>query len=182
MFFMKTAFCLSLIIMVYLLSFVSINNLTVHAQFGHGNHELPAANLGDRSAVLNFENNPVQNGNGMDLKFSLIDQNNNQPIPHITSAVSIIYNNNSVFREMLHGHEGIISLRFIDKEIANYNINANYDNLAASYVSDYGAPIKVEGPVLLKPGNYTINAEIIGVDFDNIFLPEPLEYKFNIQR
>ena len=180
---MKIAFYLFLMMLLSVLTFLSLYNWIVYAQFGHGRHDLPTANLGDRSAFLNFENTPLQKGNGIDLKFSLIDQNNNQPIPHITSAVSIIYNNNnSVFREVLHGHEGIINLRFIDKESANYNINANYDTLAASYVSDYGAPIKVEGPILSKPGNYTINAEIIGVDFDNTFLPEPLEYKFDIQR
>jgi hypothetical protein len=60
-----------------------------------------------------------------------------------------------------------------------YKINANFDTLSASYVADYSGPIKVIGNVF-SPGNYTVSLEVTGVDFDNLFLPTPLEFEFPV--
>ena len=34
-----------------------------------------------------------------------------------------------------------------------YKLNANFDGLSASYVSDFGNPIKVSGPIFVMRGN-----------------------------
>jgi len=41
-------------------------------------------------------------------------------------------------------------------------------------MADYGGPIKVMGNIF-SPRNYTITLEVIGVDFDNLFLQVPFE-------
>ena len=167
-----------IVVLIFFSSLISLFSASAFGQLGHG-HNLPTSSLGDRNVMLDFLNVPIQTANGMDLKFSLIDQGNNQNIPHVTYIISIYYNDSRVFAEVLHGHGGVVDLRFLDSPGENYKINANYDALAASYVSDFGAPIKVEGPVLSKPGNYSVTAEVTGLDFDNTFLPEPLEYSFS---
>jgi len=46
-------------------------------------------------------------------------------------------------------------------------------------MADYSAPIKVIGNIF-SPGNYTVTLEVTGVDFDNLFLPVPLKFKFPV--
>jgi hypothetical protein len=78
------------------------------------------------------------------------------------------------------GHDGQINIQFLPSNTETYSVKANYDTLAASYVSDYGSPIKIDGPVFSQAGNHTAVMEVTGVDFDNTFLPEPLKYEFDI--
>jgi hypothetical protein len=154
------------------------------ASGGHDGHNLPASELGNRKAMLNFETNPKQIsvGKNVDLKYGLIDENTGKSIPHITSIISIFRKDDDkrVFTEVVHGHDGQINIQFLPSNTETYSVKANYDTLAASYVSDYGSPIKIDGPVFSQAGNYTAVMEVTGVDFDNTFLPEPLKYEFDI--
>jgi hypothetical protein len=59
-------------------------------------------------------------------------------------------------------------------------VGANFDGLSASYISKFGSPIKINGPLFATPGNYSISLEVTGVDFDNLFLPEPLKFDFSV--
>jgi hypothetical protein len=70
-------------------------------------------------------------------------------------------------------------MEFVPSIIEPYRINANFDTLSASYMADYSAPIKVIGNIF-SPGNYTVTLEVTGVDFDNLFLPVPLKFKFPV--
>jgi len=81
---------------------------------------------------------------------------------------------------VLHGHDGTVRLQFQPGGEGQYRVNANYDNLAASYVSDPGGLITVTGPVFAEPGTYTVNIEVNGIDYDNTFLPEPIKYQYSI--
>ena len=148
---------------------------------GHG-HNLPPSIVGDRELVLNFNNPNIDSTTGKAaLNFALVDNKTGNNISHVTYIVGI-YNQEekNMFTANLHGHNGEIKLEFHNKAIEGYNINANYDSLSASYVSDFGSPIKIDGSVFSNPGKYRVVTEITGIDFDNTFLPEPLKYKYNI--
>jgi len=70
-------------------------------------------------------------------------------------------------------------MEFVPSIIEPYRINANFDTLSASYMADYSGPIKVMGNIF-SPGNYTVTLEVMGVDFDNLFLPVPLKFEFPV--
>ncbi len=148
---------------------------------GHG-HNLPPSIVGDREIILNFNNPEIDSAaeKGI-INFALFDNKTGNNIPHVTYIVGI-YNqeNKNMFTANLHGHNGEIKLEFHNKGIEGYNINANYDSLSASYVSDFGSPIKIDGSVFSVPGKYRVVTEITGIDFDNTFLPEPLKYEYNV--
>jgi hypothetical protein len=148
---------------------------------GHG-HNLPPSIVGDRELFLNFNNPKIDSAAGKAvINFALVDNKTGNNISHVTYVVSI-YNEEekNMFTANLHGHNGEIKLEFHNKAIEGYNINANYDSLSASYVSDFGSPIKIDGSVFSNPGKYRVVTEITGIDFDNTFLPEPLKYEYNI--
>lgn len=148
---------------------------------GHG-HNLPSSIVGDRELFLNFNNPKMDSAAGKAvINFALVDNKTGNNISHVTYIVSI-YNEEekNMFTANLHGHNGEIKLEFHNKAIEGYNINANYDSLSASYVSDFGSPIKIDGSVFSNPGKYRVVTEITGIDFDNTFLPEPLKYEYNM--
>ena len=175
-FFLSIAF-LSLI-------FLTIDHNILKESYGqmlHG-HNLPSSIVGDRELFLNFNNPKIDSAAGKAvINFALVDNKTGNNISHVTYIVSI-YNEEekNMFTANLHGHNGEIKLEFHNKAIEGYNINANYDSLSASYVSDFGGPIKIDGSVFSNPGKYRVVTEITGIDFDNTFLPEPLKYEYNI--
>jgi hypothetical protein len=171
------------------IAFLSLISLTIdhnilkesYGQMLHG-HNLPSSIVGDRELFLNFNNPKIDSAAGKAvINFALVDNKTGNNISHVTYIVSI-YNEEekNMFTANLHGHNGEIKLEFHNKAIEGYNINANYDSLSASYVSDFGSPIKIDGSVFSNPGKYRVVTEITGIDFDNTFLPEPLKYEYNI--
>jgi len=172
------------------ITFFSIGTVTTdysnikgaYGQGGHG-HNLPPSIIGDREISLNFNNPQINSATEKNLiNFALVDNKTGNNIPHVTYIVSI-YNqeNKNAFTANLHGHDGEIKLEFLNTGFEGYNIHANYDTLAASYVSDFGSPIKIDGSIFSDPGKYRVVTEITGIDFDNTFLPEPLKYEYNIE-
>ncbi|AIF83115.1 hypothetical protein NTE_01042 [Candidatus Nitrososphaera evergladensis SR1] len=164
----------------------SFSSVQVYAQSsGHMTSDqshLPTANIGDRQLALDFTTTPAAPlpGDQIDMDLSLIDKNTGKNAPHVSYTVIITKDDGTqVFSEVVHGHEGKVSIRFInDASAQTYRVSANYDNLAASYVSDFGSPIKVQGQVFSTASNYKVAIEVTGIDFDNTFLPEPLKYDF----
>lgn len=172
------------------ITFFSIGTITpdysnikgAYGQGGHG-HNLPPSIIGDREIFLNFNNPQINSATEKNvINFVLVDNKTGNNIPHVTYIVSI-YNqeNKNAFTANLHGHDGEIKLEFINTGFEGYNIHANYDTLAASYVSDFGSPIKIDGSIFSDSGKYRVVTEITGIDFDNTFLPEPLKYEYNIE-
>jgi len=171
------------------IAFLSLISLTIdhnilkesYGQMLHG-HNLPSSIVGDRELVLNFNNPKIDSAAGKAvINFALVDNKTGNNISHVTYIVSIYNEEKNMFTANLHGHNGEIKLEFHNKAIEGYNINANYDSLSASYVSDFGSPIKIDGSVFSNPGKYRVVTEITGIDFDNTFLPEPLKYEYNIE-
>jgi hypothetical protein len=170
------------------IAFLSLISLTIdhnilkesYGQMLHG-HNLPSSIVGDRELFLNFNNPKIDSAAGKAvINFALVDNKTGNNISHVTYIVSIYNEEKNMFTANLHGHNGEIKLEFHNKAIEGYNINANYDSLSASYVSDFGSPIKIDGSVFSNPGKYRVVTEITGIDFDNTFLPEPLKYEYNI--
>jgi hypothetical protein len=154
---------------------------TSNAQMGHG-HNLPSAALGDRKALLNFTTEPSQLESGKNIGFNinLKDNNTGNNIPHVTYLVTLKKDSIRLFTESVHTHNGNIKLLFVPDSSNPYKVNANFDGLSASYISEFGSPIKVNGPLFSNSGNYSVSLEVTGIDFDNLFLPNPLEFEFNI--
>ena len=165
------------------LIFGFVNDGEVYGQMHGGDgHNLPPSIIGDRQIFLKFKDPIISTMQKGVISLSLVDNKTGNNIPHTTYILSIYdEGNKNLFTANLHGHDGQINLEFINKNVDEYKIHANYDTLSASYVSEFGSPIKVEGTIFNKPGNYKLVAEITGIDFDNTFLPESLIYEYMIQ-
>ena len=85
-----------------------------------------------------------------------------------------------LFTETMHTHDGNMKILFVPDSTNPYKVGANFDGLSADYISEFGSPIKINGPLFVTPGNYSVSLEVTGVDFDNLFLPEPLKFDFSI--
>lgn len=143
---------------------------------------IPTASIGDRQLALDFSTTPVAPlpAEPVSLNLSLMDKNTGKDVLHASYTVIITREDGKqVFTLVVHGHDGKVSIRFINDPSADpYTVSANYDNLSASYVSDFGSPIKVQGQVFSTPGNYKVAIEVTGIDHDNTFLQQPLKYNF----
>jgi hypothetical protein len=148
------------------------------AELGDG-HNMPMVSLGDRNAMLDFKSTQLQPSNNIQLDFTLMDNKTGSNIQHTTYLVTITSENQRLFTETVHSHDGHILMEFVPSTLEPYRINANFDTLSASYIADYSGPIKVVGNIF-SPGNYTVSLEVTGVDFDNLFLPTPLEFEFPV--
>jgi hypothetical protein len=158
------------------LSLVSTN---AYGQLGH--HNLPPSNIGGREVFLSFNAPPIADlSEEIDMSYSFVDKATGNNVNHVTYFLTISDpQGNQTFSEVLHGHDGTVRLKFRPGE-GQYRVNANYDNLAASYVPDPAGLITVTGPVFAKQGNYTVNIEVNGIDYDNTFLPEPIKYQYSL--
>src|SRR6266540_1388384 len=114
------------------------------AEMGEG-YNMLAAKLGDRKAVIVFDTEPSQlaAGKNIDFNFKLTDNKTGNNIPHVTYLVSVIKEGT----ETLHTHDGNMKVLFVPDGTSPYKINANFDGLSASYVSDFGSLIKVNGQI-----------------------------------
>jgi hypothetical protein len=168
---------LSLITILINLSYLNVS----FAQMGDG-HNMPAASLDDRKAVLIFTTEPSQliAGKDVDLHFNLTDNKTGNNILHVTYLVTVMKDDERLFTASMHTHDGNMKVLFVPDSANPYKVTANFDVLSASYVSDFGSPIKVNGPIFTTAGNYSVSLEVTGVDFDNLFLPTPLKIDFNI--
>jgi hypothetical protein len=119
-------------------------------------------------------------GKNVGFNFNLKDNKTGNNIPHVTYLVTLMKDGQRLFTETVHTHDGNMRILFVPDSTNPYKVSANFDGLSASYVSEFWSPIKVNGPVFATAGNYSVSLEVTGVDFDNLFLPEPLEFDFNM--
>jgi hypothetical protein len=174
-----TSCIFSLLVPVILISFILVSNTQIFgAELGDG-HNMPMVSLGDRNAMLDFRSTQLPATNNVQLDFTLIDNKTGNNIQHTTYLVAVFNESQRLFTETVHSHNGHILMEFTPSTMEPYKINANFDTLSASYVADYSGPIKVIGNIF-SPGNYTVSLEVTGVDFDNLFLPTPLEFEFPV--
>lgn len=169
----------TLLASVIWITFTSISNIHIFgAELGDG-HNMPMVSLGDRSAMLDFNSTQLLATNNVQLDFTLMDNKTGNNIQHTTYLVTVSNESRRLFTETVHSHDGHILMEFVPSKIEPYKINANFDTLSASYIADYSGLIKVIGNIF-SPGNFTISLEVTGVDFDNLFLPTPLEFEFPV--
>jgi len=159
-------------------SILSSNVYLFGAELGDG-HNMPMVSLGNRNAMLDFNSTQLQATKNVQLDFTLMDNKTGNNIQHTTYLVTIYNESQRLFTETVHSHDGHILMEFVPSTTQPYKINANFDTLSASYIADYSGPIKVIGNIF-SPGNYTVSLEVTGVDFDNLFLPTPLEFEFPV--
>jgi hypothetical protein len=135
--------------------------------------------LGDRNAILALVASQLPATKNVQLEFNLLDNKTSNNIQLTKYPLIVSHENQRLFTEIVHSHDGHILMEFIPSTIEPYRMNANFDTLSASYIADYSGPIKVIGNIF-SPGNYTVSLEVTGVDFDNLFLPTPLKFEFPI--
>ena len=170
---------LSVLTPVIWISFILGSNVQiVGAELGDG-HNMPMVSLGDRNAILAFVATQLPATKNVQLEFNLQDNKTGNNIQHTTYLVTISHENQRLFTETVHSHDGHILMEFVPSTIEPYRMNANFDTLSASYIADYSGPIKVIGNIF-SPGNYTVSLEVTGVDYDNLFLPTPLKFEFPV--
>ena len=145
-------------------------------------HNIPTASLDNTEAALmfNIDPSPVIAGQNVDFELKLMDNKTGNNISHVMYLVAIKKGGQRIFTWSLYTHDGNLKIQFVPTETNSYKINANYNGLSASYVSDFGNPIKVSGPMYVMRENYMVSFEITGVDFDNVFLPTPTKFDFPI--
>jgi hypothetical protein len=162
--------------------FAALSLISTNAYGQGGHHNLPPSNIGGREVFLSFNAPPIADPSGeIDMSYSFMDKATGNNVNHVTYFLTISEpRGNQTFSEVLHGHDGTVRLQFQPGGEDQYRVNANYDNLAASYVSDPGGLITVTGPVFAEQGTYTVNIEVNGIDFDNTFLPEPIKYQYSL--
>ena len=153
------------------------SNQTFGAELGDG-HNMPMVTIGDRNAMLAFNATQVPTNKNVNLDFTLLDNKTGKTY-NTTYLVTISNANQRLFTETVHSHDGHLLMEFVPSTIDPYRVNANFDTLSASYVSDFSGPIKVIGKIF-SPGNYAVSLEVTGVDFDNLFLPSPLKFEFPV--
>ena len=71
---------------------------------------------------------------------------------HVTYLVEIMKDDKRLFTESVHSHDGNVRILFVPSNMEPYTVNANFDVLSASYVSDFGGRIKVNGMIFSVPG------------------------------
>lgn len=161
------------------ITIVNLDRYEIYAQQLGDGHNMPTSSIGDRQVMFHFTTEPSEPKVGSQIFFdyTLSDNKTGDNIQHTTYLTSIQKNGTRLFTETLHSHDGKIKVLFVPSKLESYKINANYDLLSASYVSDFGSPIKVEGNIFSDPGTYKVIVEVTGIDFDNLFLPEPIIYE-----
>jgi hypothetical protein len=180
--FLKISICLLLSpILIFMVCYCANPTSVLAAEMGDG-HNMPAAKLGDRKAVLVFNTGPstLEVGKNIDFNFRLTDNKTGNNIVHVTYLFTVKKDGKRLFTESMHSHDGSMKVLFVSDGTNPYMVSANFDQLSASYISDFGSPIKVNGPIFSTPGNYSVSLEVTGVDFDNLFLPDPIKFDFNI--
>jgi hypothetical protein len=147
----------------------------------------PAASIGDRKIMSNFEIAPkaIHVGQNALMKISFDDQNTKQKIYHVTVRMDISKDGKHIFSEFFHSHDGMLNVNF--RQVGNtgssplgHTIGGNFDDLTNAWISDPGSPVIVNGPVFLKPGNYKLVLEVTTLDNDKTDLTQPLKYEYNI--
>lgn len=182
---MSKCFCKTSVFVLMLSALVLLYNFDYTkvsiAQMGR-DHNMPSATLGDRKVLLIFNSEPSQliSGRNIGFNFNLKDNDTGSNILHVTYLVTLMREGQRLFTETMHTHDGNMKLLFVPDSTNPYKVGANFDGLSASYVPEFGSPIKINGPLFTTPGNYSVSLEVTGVDFDNLFLPEPLKFEFNI--
>ena len=166
-------------ILATLFTVLSLISTNVYGQGGH--HNLPPSNIGGREVFLSFNAPAIADpSEEIDMSYSFMDKATGNNVNHVTYFLAISDpQGNQTFSEVLHGHDGTVRLQFKPGE-GQYRVNANYDNLAASYVADPAGLITVTGPVFAQQGIYTVDIEVSGIDYDNTFLPEPIKYQYSL--
>jgi len=159
-------------------SFLLAASFSLNA-YGQAGHDLPPSNIGDRQVFLSFNAPSIADpSESIAMSYSFMDRATGKNVQHVTYFLSISNpQGKQIFSEALHGHDGTVNVQFRPGE-GQYKVNANYDNLAASYVADPGGAITIVGPVFIEQGSYKVNIEVNGIDYDNTFLPEPITYEY----
>lgn len=174
-----------LIFLVGMLSIIGLSSIS--SAFAQHMMMPPAASIGDRKIVSNFEITPksIHAGQNALMKISFDDQKTKQKIYQVTVRMDISKDGKHIFSEFFHSHDGILNVNFRQAGSSRSSptgntIGGNFDDLTNAWISDPSSPIIVNGPVFVKQGNYKLVLEVTTLDNDKTDLAQPLRYDYNV--
>ena len=144
----------------------------------------PAANLGDRKILLNFDSqpDPITLGQNAEMQISFVDENAKKNVTHVAFRMDISKDGKHILSEFFHSHQGEVRLSFKESGKAtsttNYTVGANSDVLTNAWIADPGSPIIIrEGEIFSQPGTYKVLIELTTMDNDKTDLPQPIPFE-----
>lgn len=96
-------------------------------------------------------------------------------IDHLDYGISITKDGNQIWSKQFHDHDGNLTLQIKPSTSGSVIATGGTEGPGQSTTGPY----IVEGPLLIQDGNYSISAQIVGIEFNP--LPSPLSDIFNLQ-
>jgi hypothetical protein len=96
-------------------------------------------------------------------------------IDHLDYRISITKDNSQIWSKQFHDHDGNLTLQIKPSSSGSIVVTGGTEDAGRSMTGPY----TVAGPVFIQNGNYSISAQIVGIEFNP--LPSPLSDNFNLQ-
>ena len=147
--------------------------------------DIPSASMGKRTAEVatKLYSNSSMPGNVHYLWLRFLDANTNQTLKHVSFFLTFAQNNDTLFRELLHTHTGILTLQ-VNSVSTPFNgtvFAADREPVLNGWVPhDDNEPILVYAP-LFNDDNSTYHMNIVmhSVDIDNNIFNSDVAPRFN---
>lgn len=139
---------------------------------GFAMENLPPASVGNRQVQLFIQLTPtiLYSGSGQQpsIFFRWFDANTNQTLQHISFFLTITKHNQLLFRELLHTHNGMLTMNITPTNSSTWTVYADKEPILGGWVPDTDSdPIDVVGPIFNEGGLYHFNMQMFSIDYDN---------------
>ena len=141
------------------------------------------ATIGDKSVTLYLQMKPgflpdeqVTEGTIlMELRDSA-----KKPIPHATLSVVLEKDGKVLMSERFHDHEGKITIQVKPKELGIASVfSGGKDEKLDAWIKTEQSPIVIEGPIFLDGGIYRFKVDVLSMETDQNFLPQPVSFELD---
>lgn len=138
---------------------------------GQPEENFPSASVGNRTielAIKLYLNSTVSDGTHY-LWFRFFDKNTNQTMHHVSFFITITKQDQTLFRELLHTHTGILNAKVISTAGPQWNVTASHEPILNGWVPyKDDEPIVVQAPVFNDLGTeYHLSIQMSSIDRDN---------------
>lgn len=96
-------------------------------------------------------------------------------IDHLDYKISITKDGNQIWSKQFHDHDGNLTLQINPSSSGTIVVTGGTEDPGRSMTGPYA----VTGPVFVQAGNYSVSAQVVGIEFNP--LPSPLSDDFNLQ-
>lgn len=141
---------------------------------GHPEEYFPPASLDNKTVELStiIYSNSTMSDHMHYLWFRFFDKNTNQTIPHVSFMLVVTKQDQTLLRELLHTHTGILNVKVISTPGPTWNVTAAHEPILNGWTpySD-DEPIVVQAPLFNDSNStYHFNIQVYTIDRDrNLF-------------